>query len=413
MSAKISFLAVASVVVLLPWLLWRIGIVRRIAPLAVVQILIGVVLGPSCLGQLAPEFHALLFTRPVLAMLDGVASLGVLLFVFVTGSHLNVMSLRHDGQRLGMIALGSVSVPLVLGLGAGWWMLRSVPGAIGPSGDSTAFIAALAICIAVTALPVLAAILREMGLLRSRLGQIALALAALNDAALWVMLAILLAFAGNAWAAGLLSIGGAAVLFALLLLAIRPLLTHLAKAGDQTMLVICISLAILTACLSEALGTGYLFGAFVVGAIIPASCRTVLLDRLELVTGTVLLPFFFMSTGLKTMIDLGSASFVNILSVAVLATVIGKLIGTSLPARMFGFSWPDSLSLGAMMQTKGLMEVVVLAVLHDSGLLGGQIFSAMVAMAIICTAVTAPAVRACERLRSRSQPLAAFTRDAS
>jgi Kef-type K+ transport system membrane component KefB len=111
------------------------------------------------------------------------------------------------------------------------------------------------------------------------------------------------------------------------------------------------------------------------------------------------------------MIDLGSASFVSVLCVAILATVIGKLIGTSLPARIAGFSWPDCLSLGAMMQTKGLMEVVVLAVLRVSGLLGNQIFSAMVAMALICTTVTAPAVRACERFRSRSQPLAAFTGD--
>jgi Kef-type K+ transport system membrane component KefB len=203
------------------------------------------------------------------------------------------------------------------------------------------------------------------------------------------------------------------VLFGFLLLVIRPGLARLAKADDRAMLVICISLAILMACLSEALGTGYLSGAFVVGAIIPASCRSVLLDRLELVTATVLLPFFFISTGLKTMIDPGSASFVSVLCVVILATVAGKVIGTSVPARILGFSWPDSLALGAMMQTKGLMEVVVLAVLQDSGLLSNQIFSAMVAMAVICTTVTAPAVRACERLRSRSRAVAAFTGDAS
>src|SRR6185312_7637670 len=102
--------------------------------------------------------------------------------------------LRQDSRRLGVIAMGSVSVPFLLGLGAGWWMLQSVPGALGPVGDGTAFVVAVAICIAVTALPVLAAILQEMGLLMTRLGQIALALAALNDAALWVMLAFLLAF---------------------------------------------------------------------------------------------------------------------------------------------------------------------------------------------------------------------------
>jgi Kef-type K+ transport system membrane component KefB len=409
LSAKISFLGIASIIVLVPWMLWRIGIVRRIAPLAVVQILVGVVLGPSCLGQLAPEFHAVLFARPVLAALDGVASLGVLLYVFVTGLHLDVASLKHDGRRLGVIALGSVSVPFLMGLGAGWWMLNSIPGALGPVGDSTAFVAAVAICIAVTALPVLAAVLQEMGLLKSRLGQVALALAALNDTALWIMLAILLAFAGNQWAAGLLSLGGAATLFGILVLVVRPRLTRLAGASDRALLVTCISLTIIAACLSEVLGTGYLIGAFVAGAIIPADCRPRLLDQLELVTATVFLPFFFMSTGLKALIDPGSASFLGLLSIAVAATVIGKLIGTSLPARVLGFSWPDSLSLGAMMQTKGLMEVVVLSVLHDAGLMSGQIFSAMVAMAVICTVATAPAVRACQRLGSRSEPVVAIS----
>jgi Kef-type K+ transport system membrane component KefB len=412
LSTRISFLAISFAIVLLPWLLWWIGIVRRVAPLAVVQILIGVLLGPSCLGQLAPAFHVVLFARPVLAALDGVASLGVLIYVFVTGLHLDVALLKQDGRRLGVIALGSVSVPLLLGLGAGWWMLHSVPGALGPVGDGTAFVAAVAICIAVTALPVLAAVLQEMRLLTTHLGKIALTLAALNDVALWVMLTILLAFAGSRWAAGLLSLGAAAVLFGVLLLGVRPLLARLAGAGEQVLLVTCISLAILSACLSEALGTGYLIGAFVAGAIIPAACRPVLLRRLELVTATVFLPFFFMSTGLKALIEPGSASFLGLLTVAVAATVIGKLAGTALPARRFGFSWADSLSLGAMMQTKGLMEVVVLAVLHDAGLMGGQIFSAMVGMAVVCTVATAPAVRLCARLRSRPEPGAAIVGEA-
>lgn len=407
LSAKVSFLAIASVIVLLPWMLWRIGIVRRIAPLAVVQIWMGVILGPSCLGRLAPDFHAVLFAPPVLAALDGVASLGVLLYVFVTGLHLDVASLRRDGRHLGVIALGSVSVPLLLGLGAGWWMLHLVPGAPGPVGDRMAFVVAVAICVAVTALPVLAAVLQEMGLLKSRLGQIALALAALNDAALWIMLAVLLAFAGGRWGAGLLSLGGAAALFGVLLLVARPLLTRLAGASDRAPLVICIALTIMAACLSEALGTGYLIGAFVAGAVVPANLRAQLLARLEPVTATVFLPFFFMSTGLKAQIDPGSASFLGLMSIAVGTTVIGKLIGTSLPARMFGFSWSDSLALGAMMQTKGLMEVVVLAVLREAGLMGGQIFSAMVAMAVICTVATSPAVRLCERLGARSGTIVA------
>jgi len=395
LSTKVSFLAISLAIVLLPWLLWRIGAVRRVAPLAVVQILVGVLLGPSCLGQVAPELQVAVFTRPAVAALDGVAGLGVLLYVFITGLHLDATLLRADGRRLGAIAFGSVTAPLLLGAAAGWWMLWSVPGVVGPHGSGSAFIAAVAICIAVTALPVLAAVLQEMGLLGTRIGQTALALAALNDAALWVMLALLLTFAGTQ-GGGLLALGASALWFGLLVLVVHPLLGRLDGAGDQAVLVAGVSLAVLSACVSEALGTGYLIGAFAAGAVMPAGCRPALLVRLELVTATVLLPFFFMSTGLKALIEPGSASFLGLLAVAVAATVGGKLAGTALPARRFGFSWADSLALGAMMQTKGLMEVVVLAVLHDAGLIGGQIFSAMVAMAVVCTVSTAPAVRLCQ-----------------
>lgn len=408
MSTKVNLLAISLVIVLLPWLVWRMQLIRRVAPLAVVQILVGVALGPSCFGQVAPSLHAALFTRPVLAALDGVSSLGVLLYVFLTALHLDKAMLRRDGRSFGALALGSVLAPLFLGLGAGAWMLHAVPGALGPLGSSGAFVAAIAICIAVTALPVLAAVLQEIGLLDARIGQTALALAALNDAALWVMLAVLLAFTGSGdGAGGLLSLAAALAWFTLLL-AIRPLLARLAGAGDQTLLIVGCSLAILSACVSEALGTGYLIGAFVAGAIMPATSRTALLGRLELVTATVLLPFFFMAPGLRAVIEPGSASFLGLLAVSVGATVAGKLAGTAVPARRAGFSWAESLSLGAMMQTKGLMEVVVLTTMHDAGLIGVPIFSGMVAMAVVCTVLTAPAVRLCQRLDVRRNPVDAL-----
>lgn len=397
LSTKVNFLVISLTIVLLPWLVWRVLLVRRIAPLAVVQILVGVMLGPSCFGQLAPALHAALFTRPVLAALDGVSSLGVLLYVFLTALHLDLAMLQRDARTLGALAFGSVLAPLLLGLGAGAWMLHVVPGALGPLGSSSAFVAAIAICIAVTALPVLAAILQEMGLLGGRIGQTALALAALNDAALWVLLAVLLGFTGSGGLGGLLSFGAALAWFTLML-AIRPLLSRLAGAGDQTLLVVGCSLAILSACVSEALGTGYLIGAFIAGAIMPAASRNALLGRLELVTATVLLPFFFMATGLKAVIEPGSASFLGLLAVSTGATVAGKLAGTALPARRAGFSWAESLSLGVMMQTKGLMEVVVLTTMHDAGLIGIPVFSGMVAMAVVCTVLTAPTVRLSQRL---------------
>ena len=132
MSTKVSLLAVSCAIVLLPWLLWRVGAVRRMAPLAVVQILVGVLLGPSCAGLVAPEWHAAVFTRPVLAAVDGVSSLGVLLYVFVTALHLDIPALRRDGWGLGGIALGSVLAPLALGMGVAFSLAHAVvePGEV-------------------------------------------------------------------------------------------------------------------------------------------------------------------------------------------------------------------------------------------------------------------------------------------
>ena len=407
MSTKVSLLAVSCAIVLLPWLLWRVGAVRRMAPLAVVQILVGVLLGPSCAGLVAPEWHAAVFTRPVLAAVDGVSSLGVLLYVFVTALHLDIPALRRDGRGLGGIALGSVLAPLALGVAAGGWMLQAVPGAMGPAGSGGGFIAAVAICIAVTALPVLAAVLQELGLLHARIGQTALALAAVNDAALWVMLAVLLAVAGAHGGLGGLGLLGLALLwFGVLAIVVRPWLARLAGAGEQAVLVAGVTLAMLSAGVSEALGTGFLVGAFAAGAVMPAGCRPALLARLEMLTATVLLPFFFMSTGLRAIIAPGSASFLGLLAVAVGATVLGKVAGTALPARRAGFGWAEALSLGAMMQTKGLMEVVVLTTLHDAGLIGVPVFSGMVAMAVVCTVLTAPLVRLCQGVHAPARAAA-------
>ena len=252
-----------------------------------------------------------------------------------------------------------------------------------------------------------------MGLLGTRTGQTALALAALNDAALWVMLAVLLTAAGSGGAGGLLALGASAAWFALLALVVRPALAGLAAAGGQAALVAGVALAVLSAAASEAAGTGYFIGAFAAGAVMPAGCRPALLDRLEMVTATVLLPFFFMSTGLKVLIEPGSASFLGLLAAATAATVLGKVAGTALPARRAGFTWAEGLALGAMMQTKGLMEVVVLVTLHEAGLIGTPIFSGMVGMAVVCTLLTAPAVRWCGRLDGRHGAQAEAARGAA
>ncbi|UFN48245.1 cation:proton antiporter [Roseomonas sp. OT10] len=392
---RLALLLIALVLVLLPWLLWRLRAVRAVAPLAVVQILAGVLLGPSGLGRLAPDWHAALFPPPVLGALSGLATLGVVLYVLVSGLHLDLATLRDGARRLAAPALGSMLLPLALGAGAAAWIAGAVPGALGPRGDLPGFVAAIALCLAVTALPVLAAILREMGLIAGRLGQTALALAALNDAALWLLIAVTLALSHGSGAEALRVTGLAALWVAALGWGARPLLARLAARHPEpgTMLVVALAVTFASAAAAEAIEMGYIIGAFAAGTVIPAAWRAPLLARLEPLVAAALLPFFFVFTGLRALIEPDSAAFLGLLAVVTAATVVGKVAGTALPARWTGEPWPSALALGALMQAKGLMEVVVLAVLLEAGLIGQPVFSALVAMAILCTVAATPLAR--------------------
>jgi Kef-type K+ transport system membrane component KefB len=395
LSPRTALLLIAFLLIFVPWLCRRSAAIRRMVPLAVIQILCGVLLGPSGLGQIAPGAYEALFPAPVLAAINGLATVGVLLFVFVSGLYLDGAQLRDGMRRLGGPAAGSIGVPLILGLGAGFWIAWTVPTAMGPRGGVTTTAVAIAICVAVTALPVLAAILRELGLIGSRLGQTALALAALNDAALWLMIAVLLALSSGSAEGAILVLGLSVLWLGVMLLVVRPLLARIAGRGanEATMLVVSLSVAFASAALAESFGLGYMIGGFVAGAIMPAQSRPPLLAQLERLTAAALLPFFFVATGLRALIEPGSLVFLGMFALLSLATIFGKVLGTALPARRSGENWPSALAMGALMQTKGLMEVVVLSVLLDAGLIGRSLFSALVAMAMLCTVLTVPMVR--------------------
>jgi Kef-type K+ transport system membrane component KefB len=342
----------------------------------------------------------------VLNALNGLSNIGVALYVFCSGLHLDAAGLRDDARRLGPMAAGSMGLPLLLGLGAGFVIAAAWPDAMGARADRVGFAISISICVAVTALPVLAAILREGGMIAGRLGQTALALAALNDLALWLAIAALLALAQGS-ASHSLAVAALALLWmAAMALLVRPLLARLALRlpGEDAVMVVALGVAFASAAMAEAIDLGLIIGAFAAGVAMPAAWRAMLLQRIEPLTAAVLLPFFFVSTGLRATIDPGSVSFLGMLALVTAATVLGKVAGTAIPARAAGEQWSDALALGALMQTKGLMEVVVLAVLLDAGLIGSSVFSAMVAMAVVCTLATAPMLRlALARRRARSQ----------
>lgn len=401
MSPELIFLVQAFAILVLPVMIWRGLFLRGAVPLVVVQIFVGVALGPTLFGRYAPELYHLFFNPATLTPLWGVASIAVLLFGFVTGLHLDPTSFLGRGRAFALVAGSSIAVPLAAGFLGGGWIALHQPAALGPSGGGLVFATAFGICIAVTALPVLAATLREMNLLGSRLASYALGIAAVNDAVLWLLLgALMTAVPGGARGPHLLvSILGLPVYLAAMAWLVPPLMRRitgvLLRDGwmSERALAGCCAVALGSAMITQALGLHYIFGAFVAGMLMPHELRRPLLDRLQVATAGLLMPFFFMLTGLRTLLDFGSTGFLDILLLATALGVVGKVAGTAVVARLVGERWTTGFGLGALVQTNGLMGLIVLTILLDRGIIASSVFSALVLMGVVTTMLAMPLTR--------------------
>ncbi|CAO3418019.1 cation:proton antiporter domain-containing protein [Azospirillum doebereinerae] len=408
LTPALLFLLQALLLIAGPFLLWRLAGARHIAPMVVIQILFGIALGPSLLGRAAPELWSTLFAPAALAPLSGLSLLAVLFFAFLTGLHLDPAEFRGRGRAFATVSISSMAVPTILGTALGWWLAGTFPGMAGPRATPGVFAAGFGICVGVTALPVLGAILREMGLLGDRIGRMALGYAAVNDALLWLFITGVLAWAtaDGGWAMLWVALLGLAYV-AVTALVVRPILERLfdrvapdGAIGDTAVVVTCAAL-LASATVTELIGLHYILGAFVAGTAMPRRFAAAILERLEHFATLILLPFFFTLTGLKVTLDLSDPAQWAVFGLASVVTLVGKMAGTAIPARLTGESWPDALRLGALMPCKGLMEVIVLTILLEAGVLSAACFSAMVLMAVAVTALTQPSVRLMERLARR------------
>ncbi len=400
-SSVLLFLIQTLVVVAAPYAIWRWGAVRAVAPLVVVQILLGIALGPSLLGRFAPDLWQSLFPAPSLPSLKGLVWLSLLFFAFLSGLHFDLAELRGNGRAFAATSLSSILVPVCLGTVAGWLIAGWLPSALGPVGSPLIFACGMGISAGVTALPVLSAILRELGMMAHPTGRLALGAAAVNDIALWVLAAVLLSQVhAQGFAQGWIMLAGLVAFGLLLWLVIRPMLKKLlahAEAGggvNQRELVAVCSLLLLSAIATEALGVHAMIGAFAFGAVMPRSAAADLVARFESFVVIVLLPFFFISTGLATRLDPAGEGVGLIIGVMALVAITGKMVGAGLPFYLLGGQGlRPALVVGAFMQCKGLMEIVVLTMLKDGGVISDSCFSAMIVVALITTALTKPLVR--------------------
>lgn len=395
------FFVQACLVVGVPLVLWRGLRMGGIVPLVVMQIAGGIVLGPSVLGALWPDSWHTLFAAQKLTPLSGLQWLAVVLFAFLSGLHVGGPEAKGLRRVAVWAALGCVALPFVLGIGAGYGLAVWRPALPGAAASTWQFAIAVGVSMAVTALPVLGAILREMKLTDSTAGRLALACSAFSDAAIWVVLSCILASTGQAAAQPLHLVMGGAVYLAVMFGLVRPLLARWLPclSGNDARLAAVAVVIFASACTSELIGLHYILGGFLAGVVLPRQMASDIGRQLEPTTVVVLMPFFFLMTGLRTDLNTAGVDALIVFAITTVVAVAGKMAGTALPARWAGLGRRDAWAAGALAQTKGLMEVVVLAILLENQLISTPAFSGLLLMALATTVLAKPFTLAALRMR--------------
>ncbi|MEV6652552.1 cation:proton antiporter [Streptomyces sp. NPDC051219] len=377
-------------------------------PPVVGEIATGILLGPSLLGWLWPEAQHWLFPDAVLPFTSVLGQLGLLSFMFLVGLELDLGALR--GHTRIAVAVSQAGMLLPMALGA--VLALGMYGQLAPDGvGRLPFVLFIAVAMSITAFPVLARILIDRGLYGTPLGALAMACAAVDDVTAWCLLAVVVALASAGSTMDAATTAGLAVAFAAFMLyAVRPLLARWAaradRANDAVVLVALFSGLSLSALATDAIGVHALFGAFLFGVVTPRGAQRVEVSaaRLRAVAVPVLLPLFFVHTGLRTDIEVLAADPVQWLWAGAVLTVavLGKWGGATGAARSCGRSWREALSIGALMNCRGLTELVVLNIGLELGVIGPELFTMLVLMALITTAITSPAV---SRLHPSPSPM--------
>ena len=379
---------------------------RKIGQPAVMgEIIAGILLGPSLMGACLPAFSTFIFPASSLGNLQMLSQVGLILFMFVIGMELDTGLLKKKAGPAMFISYSGIIVPFGMGIALSYYLYtRYAPAGV----PFYAFSLFTGIALSITAFPVLARIIRERGLTGSRVGVMAITAAATGDVAAWCMLAFIVAIVkAGAITSSLYILMGVAVYAATMLFVVRPALARLASvSGDNTVIKRSVMAALfvvllLSAYCCEVIGIHALFGAFMAGLVMPreTGIRQAFIDKIEDVALVLLLPLFFVFTGLRTQVGLlNDPGLWLTCGCIVLVAVAGKFGGSAIAARISGESVPDSLAIGALMNTRGLVELVVLNIGYDLHILTPQLFTMMVIMALTTTFMTNPALDLIKRI---------------
>lgn len=380
--------------------------VKRIGqPVVMGEIIAGIALGPSLFGHFFPEASDIIFPASSLGNLQMLSQVGLILFMFVIGMELDLNIIRNKVRSALVISYASILIPFGMGMGLAWLLADDfLPAGV----PLYAFALFTGIAMSITAFPVLARVIRERGISNTRMGIIAITAAALNDVMGWCLLAFVIAMVrADGLHTPLYTLGGTILYIAAMLFIVRPFLKRLAERKvnltiirQSTMAIIFIVLLLSSLC-CELLGIHALFGAFMTGIVMPLqwNFRKLIIDKIEDVALVLLLPLFFVLTGLRT--EIGLVNTPELWTICLLITLVaiaGKLGGSYIAARYTGENNHDSLGIGILMNTRGLMELIILNIGYDLGILSPQVFTMMVIMALATTLMTNPLLNLTDRL---------------
>jgi Kef-type K+ transport system membrane component KefB len=386
------------------------GLFRRFHQPAVIgEMIAGILLGPSLLGWVWPQTQAFLFPPDSMGALRLLSQIGVVLFMFIVGIDLDAAHLRRTADAAVWVSHLSITVPFLLGTALSLVLYRS----LAPAGTRfSAFALFMGTAMSITAFPVLARILEDRGLTRTPLGATAIACAAVDDVTAWCLLALVVTLVqATALIGALVTFALTAAFVLLMLLVVKPAASRLLRGTveGEALVAGALSFVFLCALFTEVIGIHALFGAFLAGVAMPrhSSVHSYLRRRLETFASVLLLPLFFAFTGLRTQIALVDGLSGWLACAALIGVAIaGKIGGTMIAARITGIGWGDAFALGAMMNTRGLVGLIVLDLGYELGILSPPVFSMMVLMALLTTFMTAPLLQLHAAWKRRKAPAA-------
>jgi len=379
------FLIAMAIIFCTPYLAWRLGRTEYFAPLVVVQIVTGILLGPGVLGATFPEYHAFVFNPQVITALNGLAWWGVMLFVFIAGVELDLHEAWKNRRETGVTAGLALFTPLVLGMAVAAVLLAWRDGWMGPGAQSWQFVAGVGMSCAVTALPILILFMEKLDILRRPLGQRVLRYASLDDVAIWGLLALILLDWTRMARQGVFLLS-----FALSVLVFRALMRRIPERDRWYVSLVWLAVSAFAA---DWAGLHFMVGAFLAGVVLDGHWFDQdKMDNLRHHVLLVLMPVFFLSTGLRTNWELGGATVLLAAGLLLVAAVAGKLGGVHLAGHLLGWPKQEATAIGWLLQTKALIMIIFANILLDKLVITSETFTALLLMAVASTMLTIPMV---------------------